>query len=65
MFFRYKSECVIDVDPNTAFKYVEPVSDGPRGQWDKAVKSLEVVRKIDEVCYRIFTIVRCPFPSNV
>ena len=49
-FFRYKSECVIDVDPNTAFKYVEPVSDGPRGQWDKAVKSLEVVDKINEVC---------------
>ena len=46
---RYKSECVVDAEPRTVFRYIEPRPDGPRSQWDKAVKALELVDTIDDV----------------
>ena len=47
--FRYKAEVTIDCDPETVFSYIDPTPDGPRAKWDKAVKELELVERIDKV----------------
>ena len=36
-------------NPEDTFKYLEPSSDGPRSQWDKAVKELSTVEDIEKV----------------
>ena len=47
--FRYKAEAVMECDPETVFYYVDPVPDGPRAKWDRAVKALELVDRLDKV----------------
>lgn len=44
----YRSECILNAEPETVFKYIEPIPDGPRSNWDKAVKALELLDRIDE-----------------
>jgi len=46
LFFRYKSECVIDASPEVVFQYCDPKPDGPRTKFDRALKGLEIVESI-------------------
>ena len=48
-FYRYKAEAMMECDPETVFFYVDPVPEGPRAKWDKAVKALELVERLDKV----------------
>lgn len=57
----YKAEAVINADPETVFKYIEPTPDGPRGRWDKAVKGLEVLEKISEELSIVRTLTHSAF----
>ena len=40
---------MMECDPETVFFYVDPVPEGPRAKWDKAVKALELVERLDKV----------------
>jgi len=44
----YKGECTIATSPETVYKYVDPSPDGPRQKWDKAIKDLETIERVDE-----------------
>ena len=61
--FRYKSECVVEAEPSTVFRYIEPRADGPRSQWDKAVKCLDVIDTIDDVSTPQSLVALCKYTS--
>lgn len=54
----FKGVGVLDVSPETCFKYCDPKPDGKRVKWDKAIKELEVMeylRKDDPEMYVLRT----------
>eukprot|EP00918_Siedleckia_nematoides_P069780 GHVU01152152.1.p1 GENE.GHVU01152152.1~~GHVU01152152.1.p1 ORF type:complete len:218 (-),score=31.94 GHVU01152152.1:1598-2251(-) len=44
----YKSETVIDSDPETVFSFIDPIPESPRVEWDKAIKELQKLKELDK-----------------
>ncbi|XP_013394480.1 stAR-related lipid transfer protein 5-like [Lingula anatina] len=44
----YKAEGTVDAKPEKVFEYVEPKPDGLRPKWDKAIKAVDTIEKIEE-----------------
>lgn len=42
----YKSECIVDASPEVVFQYCDPKPDGLRIKFDKALKGLEIVERV-------------------
>jgi hypothetical protein len=46
----YKTEGIIESDPETVFHYIDPtIADGPRKSWDKSIKDRQVLEHIQPV----------------
>ena len=41
----------MNADPATVFSFIDPDPNGPRSKWDKAIKELQIVDKVDSVSY--------------
>ena len=41
----------MNADPETVFYYIDPTPESPRSTWDRAIKELQIVANITEVCY--------------
>ena len=39
----------MDASPETVFRYVDPDPSSPRSRWDKAIKELQLVERMDQV----------------
>ena len=48
MICRYKVEGIINSPPETVFAYVEPDPNSHRVKWDKAIKELQLIERIDK-----------------
>ncbi|XP_045156584.2 stAR-related lipid transfer protein 5-like [Mercenaria mercenaria] len=51
--YLYKGECIIDAPPATVFHYVDPVPEGPRGNWDSDMKKIEILEWLDKPDLRV------------
>lgn len=51
--YLYKGECIINAPPATVFRYVDPLPDGPRGQWDSNMKKIEVLKWLEHPNFRV------------
>jgi hypothetical protein len=57
----YKVEGEMNAEPEMVFKYVDPRPSGPRGQFDKAIKELQLVDSIAENIFVVRTITHDAF----
>ena len=50
LLYRYRGQSDYSCSKETLFDYVDPLpSPAPRLRWDKGLKNVEVIRRIDEV----------------
>lgn len=61
----YKSEAIIGADAEAVFSYLEPTKESPRAKWDKAIKDLETVERIDKATAVIRTITHSAFAGMI
>jgi len=47
--FRYRAESVLPADPETVFRYIDPLPGSVREKWDKAIKELQIVERMGDV----------------
>lgn len=57
----YKSESIMNADPATVFSFIDPDPNGPRSKWDKAIKELQIVDKVDSDLTVVRTITHSAF----
>lgn len=57
----YKSEAIIAASPETVYSYIEPLPESPRSQWDKAIKELQTLEKVEKDVAVIRTITHSAF----
>ena len=41
----------MNADPETVFYYINPTPHSPRSTWDRAIKELQMVATVSDVCY--------------
>lgn len=57
----YRVEGEINADPELVFSFVDPSPSGPRSKWDKAIKELQTVEKVDSNISIVRTITHSAF----
>jgi len=47
---RYKTEGILDADPETVFYFINPTTaDSPRNEWDKSITQREILEQPHQV----------------
>lgn len=57
----YRAESVLPADPETVFRYIDPLPGSVREKWDKAIKELQIVERMGDDLKLLRTITHSAF----